>query len=94
MRNTQNTKRQTNLFLSRLIDNNLNKGVANESKIYGHHYAKIVIYSEKMLRIYYDHWWPNVMDGATVIEWAMNFKQRFCNALAVEHKYSDSLPLD
>ena len=26
-----------------------------ESKIYGCHYAKIVIYSEKTLRLYYDH---------------------------------------
>ena len=24
----------------------------------------------------------------------MNFRQRFCNALAIEHKYSDSLPID
>ena len=34
------------------------------------------------------------MDGATVTKWAMNFRQIFCNALAVEHKYSDSLPID
>ena len=34
------------------------------------------------------------MDGVTVTEWAMNFRQRFCNALAVEHKYSNSLPIN
>ena len=66
----------------------------NESEIYGHHYAKIVIYPKKTLRIYYAHWWRNVMDRATVTEWAVYFKQRFCNALAAEHKYSDSLPID
>ena len=27
----------------------------DESEIYGRHYAKIVIYLEKTLRIYYDH---------------------------------------
>ena len=68
--------------------------VFDESKIYGRHYVKIVIYLEKTLRIYYDHWWRNVTDGATVTEWAVNFKQRFCNALAVEHIYNDSLPID
>ena len=68
--------------------------VCDESKIYGRHYVKIVIYLEKTLRIYYDHWWRNVTDGATVTEWAVNFKQRFCNALAVEHIYNDSLPID
>jgi len=44
-----------NLFLSSLTDENSNKGAADESKIYGRHYAKIVIYPEKTLRIYYDH---------------------------------------
>ena len=34
------------------------------------------------------------MDGVTVTEWAMNFRQRFCNALAVEHKYNNSLPIN
>ena len=29
--------------------------VFDESKIYGRHYVKIVIYLEKTLRIYYDH---------------------------------------
>lgn len=52
---TQNTKCQMNLFLSRLTDDNSNKGAVNESKFYGHHYAKIVIYPEKTLRIYYGH---------------------------------------
>ena len=66
----------------------------DESKIYGRHYAKIVIYLEKTLRIYYDHWWKNVMDGATVTKWAVKFRQRFYNALAVEHKYSNSLSID
>ena len=55
MRSTWNTKRQTNLFLSRLIDENSNKGAVDESKIYGRHYAKIVIYPEKTLCIYYAH---------------------------------------
>ena len=68
--------------------------VFDESKISGCHYVKIVIYSEKMLCIYYNHWWQNVTDGATITEWAVNFRQRFCTALAVEHKYSDSLPID
>ena len=45
-----------------------------ESKIYGCHYAKIVIYSEKTLRLYYDHWWGNVMDRVVVTEWAANFR--------------------
>ena len=55
MCNTWNTKRQMNLLLSCLIDDNSNKGVADELEIYGCHYVKIVIYSEKTLRIYYDH---------------------------------------
>ena len=55
MRSTQNTERQMNLILSHRIDDNSNKGVADESEIYGRHYAKIVIYPEKKLRIYYDH---------------------------------------
>ena len=38
--------------------------------------------------------WQNVTDGATVTKWAINFKSRFCNALAVEHKYNDSLPIN
>ena len=55
MRSTRNTKHQTNLILSRLIDENSNKGAVDESKIYGRRYAKIVIYPEKTLRIYYAH---------------------------------------
>ena len=66
----------------------------DELEIYGRHYAKIVIYLKKTLRIYYDHWWRNVTDEAMVTEWVVNFRQRFCNALAVEHKYNDSLPID
>jgi len=34
--------------------------IIDESEIYGSHYTKIVIYQEKTLRIYYDHWWRNV----------------------------------
>jgi len=68
MHSTRNTKHQMNLFLSRLTNDNSNKGAADESEIYGCHYAKIIIYLEKTLRIYYDHWWWNVTDGATVIE--------------------------
>ena len=34
------------------------------------------------------------MEGATVTELVVNFRQGFCNALAVEHKYSDSLPIN
>ena len=30
----------------------------------------------------------------TVTKWAVNFRQRFCNALAVEHKYNNSLPIN
>ena len=52
MRNTRITKRQTNLFSSRLTDDNSNKGAADESEIYGRHCTKIVIYSEKTLCIY------------------------------------------
>ena len=44
-----------NLFLSHLTDDHSNKGAADESEIYGRHYAKIVIYSEKALHIYFDH---------------------------------------
>ena len=47
-----------------------------------------------MSRIYYAHWWQNVTDGATITEWVVNFKPRFCNALAIGHKYSDSLPIN
>ena len=72
----------------------MNKGVADESEIYGRHYKQIVIQSKKMLRIYYDHWWRNVTDGATIIEWAVNSKQRFCNALAIEHKCNTLLPIN
>lgn len=68
--------------------------IIDESEIYGRHYVKIVIYPEKTLSIYYDHWWRNIMDRATVIEWAVNFRQKFCNALAVEHKCSDSWHID
>ena len=94
MRNTRNMKWQTNLFLSCLTDDNPNKGAIDELEIYGHHYAKILIYLEKTLRLYYYRWWQNITDGVTVTEWAVNFRQRFCNALAVEHKYGDSLPID
>ena len=66
----------------------------DESEIYGRHYVKIVVYPEKTLCIYYDHWWLNVTDGVAVTKWVVKFKQRFCNALAVEHKYSDSLSID
>ena len=66
----------------------------DELEIYGRHYAKIVIYLKKTLHIYYDHWWRNVTDGTIVTEWAVNFRQRFYNALAVEHKHSGSLPID
>ena len=55
MRSTQNTKRHTNLFLSRLKDEKTNKGVVDELEIYGHHYTQIVIHSEKALCIYYEH---------------------------------------
>ena len=44
--------------------------------------------------IYYAHWWQNVTDRATVTKWAVNFRPRFCNALAVEYKYSDSLSIN
>ena len=39
----------------RRIFSYLVQGVTDESKIYGRHYAKIVIYPEKRLHIYYDH---------------------------------------
>ena len=54
----------------------------------------IVINQEKTLRIDYAHWWQSVTDEAMVTELTMNFRQRFYNALAVEHKYSDSLPIN
>ena len=66
----------------------------DEPKIYGRHYMKIVIHPEKTLRIYYAHWWWNVTDGATVIEWVVISRQRFYIALAVEHKCSTSLPIN
>ena len=47
-----------------------------------------------MLSIYYDYWWQSVTNGATVTEWAVSFRQRFCNVLTVEHKYSNSLPIN
>ena len=47
-----------------------------------------------MLRIYYTNWWQSVTDGETVIEWAVNFRQRFYNGLAIEQKYNDSLPIN
>ena len=94
MRNTQNTKRQTNLFLSPLKDEITNKGAADEPEIYGRHYKKVVIHPEKTLRIYYAHWWRNVTDGTTVTEWAVISKQRFCNTLAVEYKCNTSLPIN
>ena len=37
MRNTQNMKRQMNMFSSRPIDEDLNKGAADESEIYDRH---------------------------------------------------------
>ena len=70
------------------------QGGSYESEIYGHHYTKIVIYPEETFRIYYAHLWRNVTDGATVTEWAVNFRQRFYNALAIEYKYSDPFPID
>ena len=66
----------------------------DESEIYDRHKAKIVINQKKMSHIYYVHWWLSVTNGATVIEWAVNFRQRFFNALAIEHKYNDSLPIN
>ena len=53
-----------------------------------------LINQEKTLSIYYTHWWQRVMDEAMVTNWVVNFKQRFCNALAVKHKYSNSLPIN
>ena len=82
------------MFSSRLIDKNSNTGAINESEIYDRRYVEIVINQEKMLRIYYAHWWQSVTEGATVIEWAVNFRKIFCNALAIEHKYSNSLPIN
>ena len=64
------------------------------SEIYDCHLAKIVINQEKTVRIYYAYWWQSITDGATVTKWAVNFRQRFCNALAVEHKYNYSLPMN
>ena len=37
MRNTRNTKRQMNIFSSHPTDEDLNKGAADESKIYDRH---------------------------------------------------------
>ena len=54
----------------------------------------VVIHPEKTLRIYYDHWWQNVTDGLTVTKWAVASKQKFWNALTVEHKCSTSLPIN
>ena len=66
----------------------------DEPENYGRHYTKIVIHPEKMLYIYYTHWWQNVMDGATITEWAVISRWRFCNTLAIEHKCSKSLPIN
>ena len=66
----------------------------DESKIYDHHKSEIVLNQEKTSCIYYAHWWQSVTDGAMVIEWAVNFRQKFCNALTIEHKYNDSLPIN
>ena len=66
----------------------------DEPKIYGCHYKKVVIHPEKTLCIYYDYWWQNVTDGPMVTEWAVASRQRFCNALIVEHKCSTSLPIN
>ena len=66
----------------------------DELEIYDHHKSEIVINQEKTSCIYYAHWWQSVTDEAMVIEWAMNFRQRFCKALTVEHKYNDSLPIN
>ena len=49
MRSTRHTKRQIDLFLSHLTDDNLNKGASNESKIYGRHYAKIVVFPREAI---------------------------------------------
>ena len=55
--NAQYTKYEASdeFVLSHLTNDNSNKGVANESEIYGCHYTKIAIYPEKTLRIYYVH---------------------------------------
>ena len=66
----------------------------DEPIIYGHYYTKAVIHLEKTLRIYYDHWWQNVTNGPTVTKWVMASRQRFYNALAVEHKCSTSLHIN
>ena len=71
----------------------MNKGATDEPEIYSRHYIDFVIHPEKMLRIYYDHWWQNVIDGPIVTEWVVASKQRFCNALVVKHKCSTSLPI-
>ena len=68
--------------------------ITDEPEIYGRHYTKIVIHLEKTLRIYYAHWWRNVINGATVTKWAVISKKGFCNALAVEHKCNTSLPIN
>ena len=36
----------------------------------------------------------NVMNGTMGTKWAVNFKPRFCNAVAIKHKYNDSLPIN
>ena len=51
--------------------------INDEAEIYGRHYVKIVHLLEKTLHIYYDHWWRNVTNKATVTEEAVNFRQRF-----------------
>ena len=68
--------------------------VIDEPEIYGHHYKKVVIHSKKTLHIYYDHWWQNVIDKPTVTEWVVASRQRFCNALVVEHKCNTPLPIN
>ena len=66
----------------------------DEPENYGRHYTKIVIHPEKTLHIYYTHWWRNVTDGATITEWAVISRWKFCNTLAIEHKCSTSLPIN
>ena len=60
------------------------KGAANESEIYG----RLTQRSSFTQRRRY------VTDGAMVTEWAVISKQRFCNALVVEHKYNTSFPIN
>ena len=66
----------------------------DELEIYSRHYTKVFIHLEKTLRIYYDHWWQNVTDGPMVTKWVVASKQRFCNAIVVEHKCNTSLPIN